>query len=97
MESTAAVHQLTVIVHYMAALHPFKDEHVSRSETVATLKAQVLKAFGLTEGSSPDGSSVSYHLYHKKAELTDGNQTLGSVSGDDKVLELKLVQKLTQG
>lgn len=42
---------LKVIVNYPAAKGPFEQERVLPSETLATLKATVLSAFGLTEGS----------------------------------------------
>ncbi len=50
---------IRVVVHYIAAAEPFKDAHADRSETVGHLKARVLLAFGLTEGPTPEGSTVS--------------------------------------
>lgn len=42
--------ELKVIVNYPAAKGPFEQSDVSPSETLASLKAAVLAAFGLTEG-----------------------------------------------
>lgn len=88
---------ISVIVHYVAAAKPFEDAHADRSETVGHLKARVLDAFGLTEGPSPEGSTVSYTLYHHKTPLENLQQTLGNVAGEHHELELKLVQQITQG
>ena len=86
-----------VVVHYMAAAEPFKDDHANPDETVAQLKARVLNAFGLTEGGTSDGNTVSYTLYHDKAPLENPNQTLGELAGDKKVLQLKLDRQIVQG
>ena len=88
---------LRVTVHYIAAVEPFKDAHADRSETVGHLKARVLLAFGLTEGSTPEGPTVSYTLYHNKTPLENLQQTLGELAGEHHELELKLVQQITQG
>ena len=86
-----------VVVHYVAAAEPFKDAHADRSETVGHLKARVLLAFGLTEGPTPEGSTVSYTLYHNKTPLENLQQTLGELVGEHRELELKLVQQIIQG
>ncbi len=86
-----------VVVHYVAAAEPFKDAYADRSETVGHLKARVLLAFGLTEGPTPEGSTVSYTLYHQKTPLENLQQTLGDLAGEHHELELKLVQQITQG
>ncbi len=86
-----------VTVHYVAAAEPFKDAHADRSETVGHLKARVLLAFGLIEGPAPDGSTVSYTLYHNKTPLENLQQMLGDLVGEHNELELKLVQQITQG
>ncbi len=88
--------KLQVVVHYMAAGEPFKDD-VDPNETVGQLKARVLAAFGLTEGQNPAGSVATYTLYHDKMPLENMSQTLGSIAGDKKVLQLKLSQQITQG
>jgi len=87
-----------VTVTYPAAREPFRQHHEPRSETVATLKELVLNAFHLTEGTSPDGSTVTvYTLYHGKKPLENPNQTIGGVAGDAQELHLKLVQEIKQG
>jgi len=88
--------KLEVVVHYVAAEHPFK-EHVSADETVGDLKKRVLAAFGLTEGQTPDGNTVTYTLHHGKTLLENMNETLGQVAGHEHVLKLKLGQQITQG
>ncbi len=88
--------KLQVVVHYMAAGEPFKDE-VDPNETVGQLKSRALTAFGLTEGQNPTGNVATYTLYHDKTPLENMSQTLGSIAGDKKVLQLKLSQQITQG
>lgn len=90
-------HQLHVTVHYIAAAYPFKDEHADRDETVGHLKSRVLSAFGLTEGTQNNGATATYTLYHGKTLLENMNETLGTVAGEHKNLDLKLSQQLTQG
>ncbi len=88
--------KLHVVVHYMAAGEPFKDE-VDPNETVGQLKSRVLAAFGLTEGQNPADNVATYTLYHDKTPLENMSQTLGSIAGDKKILQLKLSQQITQG
>lgn len=89
--------KLKVVVHYVAAGEPFKDEQADPAETVGQLRLRVLREFGLTEGTTPEGNIISYTLYHQKTPLEDANRTLGDLAGDHKVLQLKLVQQLIQG
>lgn len=89
--------QLHVTVHYIAAAHPFKDEHADRHETIGHFKSRVLSAFGLTEGTQGDGATATYILYHGKTTLENMNDTLGTIAGAHKNLDLKLSQQLTQG
>lgn len=88
---------LRVAVHYPAAAEPFKDDDADRAETVGSLKTRVLEAFGLAEATLPDGSVVTYTLFHQKTPLENAAQTLGDVAGERKVLQFKLSQQLTQG
>lgn len=88
---------LKVIVHYAAAKKPYEQDHASRHETVGTLKTNVLRAFGLTEGQHADGNTYTYTLYHHKTSLDNLSETLGQVAGDEHTLELKLSQQVTQG
>lgn len=89
--------KLKVTVHYMAAEEPFKDDEVDRTETVEHFKGRVLSAFGLTEGQTPEGNTVTYTLYDKKTPLENPNQTLGEIAGGEKHLQFKLSQQLVQG
>ena len=88
--------ELQVMVHYPAAEHPFKDD-AERNETVGQFKPRVLTAFGLIEGQTPEGNSITYTLYHQKTPLENANQTLGELAGDHKILQLKLAQQIIQG
>lgn len=88
---------LRVSVRYIAADHPYKNDEVSRSETVGWLKGQVLQAFGLQEGSAGQGAVVFYELYEEKKPLTDLTATLGSIAGYREALDLKLSQEVHQG
>lgn len=88
---------LHVVVHYVAAEEPFKDNDVDRQETVGQLKQRVLAEFGLIEGQTPDGNISTYTLYHQKSAVENMGQTLGDLAGDEKTLHLRLVQQITQG
>ena len=87
---------LHVVVHYPAAKEPFKDDNASRSETVGSLKARVLTAFGLSEGQQ-GGQNFTYTLYHDKTPLENLNETIGQVAAGQPTLQLKLSQQITQG
>lgn len=87
---------LRVVVHYVAAEEPFRTE-AEADETIGQFKARALAAFGLTEGQTPDGNAVSYTLFHEKTPLDNPMQTLGELAGHQHVLQLKLVQQITQG
>lgn len=88
---------LRVQVHYPAAAEPFRDPAADRNETLGHLKARVLVAFGLTEYTTPDGTAITYVLFHGKQRLDDLSVTLGRVPGNQHELQLKLAQQLTQG
>ena|GEM_PF-2190380 len=88
---------LHVTVHYPAAAHPFVEPHASHRETVGGLKAKVLKAFHLHEGTGPDGSVTTYTLYFHKHALDNMDQTLGDLAGDNSDLKFKLAQQIVQG
>jgi hypothetical protein len=93
----SAQNKLKVTVDYPPAEEPFKDDDADPSETVGHLKARVLLAFGLEEGQTPDGNMIVYTLYNKKQPLENPAQTLAELSGNQKVLQLKLSQQITQG
>ena len=86
-----------VVVHYVAAEQPFQDQNAERSETVGSLMARVLAAFGLTAGNQPDGNIATYTFYHAKNPAENMGQTLGELAGDHPVLQLKLSQQIVQG
>ena len=89
---------INVTVRYAAAVKPFHDKGASREETVLSLRARVLSAFGLTDGeSTPEGNTITYKLYHEKTELADLSRTLGEVAGKAGALALKLSQFVQQG
>lgn len=87
---------LKVIVIYPPAAKPY-EEAADRNDTVGALKNRVLTAFGLSESTSPDGSAQTFTLFHGRDQLETPSATLGSVAGTRPVLELKLVQQVTQG
>lgn len=91
----AALHEVTIT--YPAAREPFRQHDAPRAEIVGTLKAAVLHAFHLAEGTTPDGTTTTYTLYYGKKPLEDLQQTLGDVAGDANELHLKLVQEIKQG
>jgi hypothetical protein len=88
---------LHVKVVYASAVQPYNDPHVPPSTTVGTLKAAVLDFFKLKEGTRPDGSMATYTLFLGKQALEDLNQQVGAVAGDDRKLDLKLGEQITQG
>lgn len=88
---------LRVVVHYAAAKKPYEVSDVDRAETVGAFLQQVLIAFGLTNVPTPEGTSVTYTLYHDKTPLENPARTLGNIAGDHPELQLKLVQQVTQG
>lgn len=90
-------HRLHVVVHYMAAGQPFKDEDANRNEKVGQFKARVLAAFGLVEGEPADGGTATYVLYLHKTPIENFEQTLGELAGGHNELNFKLCQELIQG
>ncbi len=88
--------RVQVTVHYVAAEEPYRVQ-ADRSETVGQFMPQVLTAFGLTEGPTPGGGTVTYTLYHHKAPLENPAEMLGAAAGHHEDLQLKLVQEITQG
>lgn len=88
--------KLEVTVRYPAAARPFVDPKADPHETLASLKARVLEAFGLKEVHEQN-QSILYFLYHGDLKLEDLSQTLGQIAGDEHVLKLKLVQQIFQG
>jgi hypothetical protein len=83
---------IKVKARYAASPTPFENDEVPATQTLATLKAAILAAFNLTEG-----SGQTYVLYHGRDELTDLTRTVGDVAGNAAALELKLSQTVTQG
>jgi hypothetical protein len=83
--------KLKVVVHFVAATKPFRDDDADRAETVGHLKDRVLAAFGLQE------AGTVYTLHHGNDPLENPLLTIGAVAGDKPVLQLQLVQQLVQG
>ena len=96
-ENKVISEDLKVIVHYPAATKPFKDDSISRTETVGEFKDRVLDTFGLNEGQSPEGNIATFTLHYKKMELANFNQSLGEIAGDKNTLNFQLAQQITQG
>ena len=88
--------QVRVLVHYMAAGKPFERQY-EPAATVGQVKQDALSEFGLAEGGTPDGGTVVYLLYHDKSPIENMALTVGQLAGHQKVLQLKLLQRLTQG
>src|SRR3989442_342746 len=97
MEKPHKDKELHVKVVYASAVQPYNDSHVPPSTTVGTLKAAVLDFFKLKEGTRPDGSTATYTLFLGKQALEDLNQQLGAFAGDERKLDLKLGEQITQG
>ena len=88
--------EVRVTVHYMGAVKPFEQDF-ARSSTVGEVKAATLNGFGLAEGTNAEGNTVTYTLYEKKEPMENLSITVGQLAGDQKVLQLKLSQQITQG
>lgn len=54
-----------VVVRYIAAEEPFKDEYSDCTETVDYFKARVLAAVSLIKGQMLNGNTVSYRDCNK--------------------------------
>jgi hypothetical protein len=88
--------RIKVTVHYMAAERPFRDE-VKADEAEGNFKQTALSAFGLTEGQTPDGNTVTYTLYHDGRPLENPDETIGRIAEGRDHLQLKLSQQIVQG
>lgn len=82
---------IKVTVHYIAAAKPYKAD-LPPTETLASLKTEVLKYFELVES-----STKTYKLFHHKTELNNLSETIGQVAGDKKELSLNLEEFIIQG
>lgn len=89
-------HTIAVRVRYIGAHKPYVDSHAKPSETLATLKQQVLSFFGLTEGSVDNGTKV-YVFAHDGVELTNLSQTLGQLATEGHEMKLDLLEQFEQG
>ena len=87
---------IKVTMHYMAAAEPFKRNYEPTS-AIGQVKQDAMTEFGLAEGGTPDGGTVVYLIYHDKTPVDSMAVTVGELAGHQKVLQLKLVQRLTQG
>jgi hypothetical protein len=86
-----------VMVRYPAATRPFVDPHADPQETLASLKARVLKAFQLEEIQDPN-QTIQYFLYDEKdTKLENLSLTLADIADGKHVIKLKLVQQIIQG
>jgi hypothetical protein len=91
------VETVKVEVRYPAAEEPFREEFAPTT-TLADVRSAALKAFGLTEGQLPDGSTVTYPFYFHKEREDDLTKTLAQVvPGDAHAAEFRLAQQVTQG
>lgn len=91
-----AKEKINVNVTYPASGKPFQEKDAAPTETLATLKAQVLTYFGLKEGEE-GGNQVTYVLFKGKERLEDLSVTLQALAGDAQALSLKLSQQIVQG
>lgn len=87
---------LNVTVTYPAAGKPFQDKHAVPTETLASLRARVLKYFGLKDGEE-GGNQVTYVLFKGKERYEDLSVTLQVLAGEAGALSLKLSQQIVQG
>lgn len=87
---------LKVKVTYVAAKKPFEQPDAPRTETVAILKAAAMEAFGVKEAQDAE-KQVRFWLYQGSTKLEQENRTLGDLVGDEKKLELRLVQQIIYG
>jgi hypothetical protein len=95
-EHVAQHETLHVEVRYLAVKDPYKDPSAKSSETLGTLKARVLRHFGLEEG-NVDGGRKEYFLVYEGTQLTELSITLGDLAKGKRHLEMKLIEHFTQG
>jgi hypothetical protein len=89
-----------VSVSYPAAEEPFKRDFAG-TDSLAQVRMAAMNAFGLSDGQLPDGSTVTYVLFFRKAKQEDLSKTLEQLAseteGRERHLEFKLSQQVTQG
>jgi hypothetical protein len=92
------VHHDTLVlrVRYIAARQPYVDPKAAESETLAELKPQVLKHFGLVEGDVEGGRKV-YVFSVNDVIQTDLTVTLGSLAHRPHTLAMDLLEQFIQG
>jgi len=95
MTSETKHSMIDVTVKYVAG-RPFHEPHAPRLETFQTLKARVLKHFGLEETHTQEFQKA-YYLYGHHGRIDNLSQTLGEYAGHEERLELKLVEQIVQG
>jgi len=88
---------IKVTITYLPARRPLELE-VPPTTTVGTLKAKALEAFKEKEGPTPDGQGqIVFKLFDDERELTDLEETIGTVAGNSGHAKLKLVKQILQG
>jgi hypothetical protein len=95
-EQSARHETLNVKVRYAASGKPYVDPKASPSETLATLKQQVLHFFGLVEG-DVDGGRKEYILTYQGIQQTDLSMRLEQLAHGEHHLEMNLIEQFIQG
>ena len=85
--------KLDVFITYAPNKDELRDNHVQRSDTLGSLKARVLTAFGLKEGVDERGKLMTFTIFRSHHELKDLAQKLGDIAGADELLRLELVRE----
>ena len=88
-------HGILVRVRYAPMKQPYIEQHVERSETLATVKARAMEHFHLSEG-PVDGGSKAYSLSIEDVVQTNLSVTVGELAKHQE-LALFLVEQFTQG
>ena len=83
--------KIGVQVHYIAATKPFKSEYDPETK-LSAIKAEALNFFELKEE-----QNKVYKLFYHKTELTNLDETIGTVAGDKHEIVLDLEEFIIQG
>jgi hypothetical protein len=83
--------KISVQVHYIAATKPFKGEYDPETK-LSVVKADALNFFELREE-----QTKVYKLFYQKTELTNLDETIGTVAGGKHEVVLDLEEFIIQG
>jgi hypothetical protein len=84
--------KLDLLIVYEKSGDKLRDNDAKRAETVGSVKARVLVAFGLQEGEE-HGKLTTYSLFHDNREVTEPDESIGELAGESDRLHLELARE----